>query len=84
MYCQGEMHVVEFGCNEICGIFPSAALNPYSISLAMNDNVKRLAFLIDPRTIKVHDLAGDTDLESVEHNRSIDWLVRCRFEKVNY
>ena len=70
------MHVVEFGRHEICGIFPTASISPYAVSLVVTDTAKRLAYLSDATTLQTYDLSTDQALECVEHRRRIDWLVR--------
>lgn len=69
------MHVVEFGSNEIGGIFPARSFNPYSVSLIVRDGLKLIAFLIDAKTLQVHDLVRQKDTDTIEHSKRIDWLV---------
>ena len=84
LYCSGEIHVVEFGHHEICGIFPAASMSPYAASLVVTDTAKRLAYLSDATTIQIYDLHTDQALECVEHHRRIDWLVKRPFSQHHF
>ncbi|KAJ3395502.1 hypothetical protein HDU92_005616 [Lobulomyces angularis] len=75
----GELSLVEYGVNEILGSCRTEHMNPHSISVRINDrkfqeNVKKVAYLIDLQTINVLDLITGFTVGSVSHDSKIDWL----------
>ncbi|KAL7872215.1 hypothetical protein SRHO_G00071980 [Serrasalmus rhombeus] len=77
----GELTLVEYGNNEILGSVRTEFMNPHLISVRLNerrqrgvDDNKKLAYLIDIKTIAIVDLAGGYNLGTVSHDSKIDWL----------
>ncbi|XP_046728666.1 intraflagellar transport protein 172 homolog isoform X1 [Silurus meridionalis] len=77
----GELTLVEYGKNEILGSVRTEFMNPHLISVRLNerrqrgvDDNKKLAYLIDIKTIAVVDLALGYNLGTVSHDLKIDWL----------
>ncbi|KAL4649200.1 hypothetical protein GN956_G7681 [Arapaima gigas] len=77
----GELTLVEYGNNEILGSVRTEFMNPHLISVRLNErkqrgveDSKKLAYLIDIKTIAIVDLAGGFNLGSVAHDSRIDWL----------
>lgn len=70
------MHIIEFGSNQISAILPAASMHPHSVSVMVNQETKCVAALIDSKTISVHDLIKQEDVDVIEHSKRIDWLVR--------
>lgn len=79
MYAFGEIHVIEFGSNEILGIFPVQKLTPYTLSLVINGNCKMLGCLIDLKTIEIRYLGENNDSFEIAHPYKIDWLVNISY-----
>jgi len=67
--------VIEFGSNEILGIFPVQKLTAYTLSLVINGNTKMIGYLIDPKTIEIRCLGENNDSCEIPHPCKIDWLV---------
>ncbi|OXU27721.1 hypothetical protein TSAR_004638 [Trichomalopsis sarcophagae] len=82
IFCAGELTIVEYGRNEILGAVRTEAINPHVVSVRINErrlpgqpDNKRLAYLLDPRTVRVVDLAnGNVEVALVVHDARIDWL----------
>ncbi|XP_071324251.1 intraflagellar transport protein 172 homolog [Trachinotus anak] len=77
----GELSLVEYSNNEILGSVRTEFMNPHLISVRLNerkqrgvDDNKKLAYLIDIKTIAVVDLAGGYNLGTISHDSKIDWL----------
>uniref|UniRef100_A0A8C9QX79 Intraflagellar transport protein 172 homolog n=1 Tax=Scleropages formosus TaxID=113540 RepID=A0A8C9QX79_SCLFO len=77
----GELTLVEYGNNEILGSVRTEFMNPHLISVRLNERKqkgvednKKLAYLIDIKTIAIVDLAGGFNLGTVAHDSRIDWL----------
>uniref|UniRef100_A0A1A8U1D0 Intraflagellar transport protein 172 homolog n=1 Tax=Nothobranchius furzeri TaxID=105023 RepID=A0A1A8U1D0_NOTFU len=77
----GELSLVEYGQNEILGSVRTEFMNPHLISARLNerkqrgvDDNKKLAYLVDMKTIAIVDLAGGYSLGTVSHDSKIDWL----------
>ncbi|XP_026856898.2 intraflagellar transport protein 172 homolog isoform X1 [Electrophorus electricus] len=77
----GELTLVEYGNNEILGSVRTEFMNPHLTSVRLNDRRqkgveenKKLAYLIDIKTIAILDLAGGYNLGTVSHDLKIDWL----------
>ncbi|KAG7460913.1 hypothetical protein MATL_G00203920 [Megalops atlanticus] len=77
----GELTLVEYGNNEILGSVRTEFMNPHLISVRLNERKqrgvednKKLAYLIDIKTIAVVDLAVGYNLGTVSHDSKIDWL----------
>ena len=88
VYSTGEIAVIEYGNNEIIGYFKTdythQNLISAKISSKKNQNIKLIAYLIDPLTIYVQDLntqniilnySNDSNIEYLEFNKSGNKLV---------
>ncbi|XP_059212612.1 intraflagellar transport protein 172 homolog [Centropristis striata] len=77
----GELSLVEYSNNEILGSVRTEFMNPHLISVRLNERKqrgvednKKLAYLIDIKTICIVDLAGGYNLGTISQNSKIDWL----------
>ena len=77
----GELSLVEYGKNEILGSVRTEFMNPHLISVRINErkqrNVeesKRLAYLLDLKTIALEDLVFGYNLGQISHDSKIDWI----------
>ena len=77
----GELSLVEYGKNEILGSVRTEFMNPHLISVRINerktknvDETKRLAYLLDLKTIALEDLVFGYSLGQVTHDSKIDWV----------
>ncbi|XP_068564624.1 intraflagellar transport protein 172 homolog [Cebidichthys violaceus] len=77
----GELSLVEYSSNEILGSVRTEFMNPHLISVRLNERKqrgvednKKLAYLIDIKTICIVDLAGGCNLGTISQNSKIDWL----------
>jgi intraflagellar transport protein 172 len=88
----GELSVVEYGVNELAAVVPTEVMSPYLLSVAVRsaraglgpsgagaaDAVKRLAYLVDLKTIRVVDIMQENLLTAITHESRVDWLVRIQ------
>ncbi|XP_069028434.1 intraflagellar transport protein 172 homolog [Embiotoca jacksoni] len=77
----GELSLVEYSNKEILGSVRTEFMNPHLISVRLNERKqrgvednKKLAYLIDIKTIAIVDLAGGYNLGTISHDSKIDWL----------
>lgn len=77
----GELSLVEYGKNEVLGSVRTEFMNPHLISVRINErkvkgieDTKRLAYLLDLKTIAMEDLAFGYSLGQVTHDSKIDWV----------
>ncbi|MBN3302921.1 IF172 protein, partial [Amia calva] len=77
----GELTLVEYGNNDILGSVRTEFMNPHLISVRLNERKqrgiednKKLAYLIDLKTIAIVDLTGGFNLGTISHDTKIDWL----------
>ncbi|NXE00970.1 IF172 protein, partial [Chaetorhynchus papuensis] len=77
----GELTLVEYGSNDILGSVRTEFVNPHLVSVRINerqqrgvDENKRLAYLIDIKTIATVDLVGGYNAGTISHDSKIDWL----------
>ncbi|XP_031437803.1 intraflagellar transport protein 172 homolog isoform X2 [Clupea harengus] len=77
----GELTLVEYGNNEVLGSVRTEFMNPHLISVRLNERKqrgvednKKLAYLIDIKTIAIVDLAAGYNLGTVNHDSKVDWL----------
>ncbi|KAM4693761.1 LOW QUALITY PROTEIN: intraflagellar transport protein 172 homolog [Discoglossus pictus] len=77
----GELTLVEYGNNEILGTVRTEFMNPHLISVRLNERRqqgteenKKLAYLIDMKTIAIVDLLAGYNVGTVSHDTKIDWL----------
>jgi intraflagellar transport protein 172 len=77
----GELSLVEYGVNEVLGSVRTEHMSPHLISVRINERkhsreavCKKLAYLVDLRTICIMDLSVGTVLATVPHDSIINWL----------
>lgn len=75
----GELSLVEYGNNYISGSVRSEFVNPHVISVRLNErgnskNNKKLAYLLDMKTIAIIDLMIQTCIAQISHDSKIDWI----------
>ncbi|CAH3194996.1 unnamed protein product, partial [Porites evermanni] len=77
----GELSLVEYGNNEILGTVRTEFMNPHLISVRLNERKqrgiednKKMAYLVDLKTITVVDLVSGFNIATVNHDSRIDWL----------
>lgn len=75
----GELSLVEYGDNRILGSVRTEFVNPHVISVRLNERGnarenKKLAFLLDAKTICVVDLVSQMISGQINHETKIDWL----------
>jgi len=75
----GELSLVEYGENSILGSVRTEFVNPHVISVRLNERGngrenKKLAFLLDAKTICVVDLVSRMTSGQINHETKIDWL----------
>eukprot|EP00051_Salpingoeca_urceolata_P019102 m.274557 g.274557 ORF g.274557 m.274557 type:complete len:1824 (+) comp19348_c0_seq8:278-5749(+) len=77
----GELCIVEYGINEILGSVRTEHMNPHLLSVRLDERkrrdaepAKRVAYLIDLKTIAVLDLAVGLSTATIDHDAKIDWL----------
>lgn len=73
------MSLVEYGENEILASVRTEFANPHLLSVRLNErnqivDNKKLAYLLDLKTICVVDLISGIMLIQVNHESKIDWL----------
>ncbi|XP_073712376.1 intraflagellar transport protein 172 homolog [Misgurnus anguillicaudatus] len=77
----GELALVEYGSNDVLGSVRTEFMNPHLISVRLNERKqrgvednKKLAYLVDIKTIAIVDLVGGYNLGTISHDSKIDWL----------
>ncbi|RZF39607.1 hypothetical protein LSTR_LSTR001128 [Laodelphax striatellus] len=78
----GELSLVEYGNNEILGSVRTEFMNPHLISARLNErrqlnspeDNKKLAYLLDMKTISIVDLIYGMTILQISHDSKIDWL----------
>ncbi|XP_014243162.1 intraflagellar transport protein 172 homolog [Cimex lectularius] len=78
----GELTLVEYGNNKILASVRTEFMNPHLISVRLNerkhpnstDDNKKLAYLLDRKTICIVDLVFGIPMLQVSHDSKIDWL----------
>ncbi|KAJ9575458.1 hypothetical protein L9F63_007663, partial [Diploptera punctata] len=77
----GELSLVEYGENDILGSVRTEFMNPHQISVRLNErrqnlaeDNKKLAYLLDLKTICIVDLVYGATISQVTHDSKIDWL----------
>ncbi|XP_042302841.1 LOW QUALITY PROTEIN: intraflagellar transport protein 172 homolog [Sceloporus undulatus] len=77
----GELTLVEYGNDDILGSVRTEFMNPHLISVRINERRqqgseenKRLAYLVDIKTIAAVDLVASCNIGTVSHDSKIDWL----------
>ncbi|EFN81491.1 Intraflagellar transport protein 172-like protein [Harpegnathos saltator] len=81
IFCSGELTIVEYGQNEALGSVRTEAVNPHVVSVRVNERPsagagdnKKLAYLLDPKTVRVIDLLSGGTISMIVHDARIDWL----------
>ncbi|XP_076397740.1 intraflagellar transport protein Oseg2 isoform X2 [Megachile rotundata] len=81
IFCSGELTIVEYGNNEPLGSVRTEAVNPHVVSVRINERQvpnapdnKRLAYLLDPRTVRIADLITGITIAMISHDVRVDWL----------
>lgn len=81
IFNSGELTIVEYGKNDILGSVRTEAVNPHVVSVRINErhvpgmvDNKRLAYLLDPRTVRVIDLISGSTISMISHDSRVDWL----------
>ncbi|XP_077366599.1 intraflagellar transport protein 172 homolog [Festucalex cinctus] len=77
----GELSLVEYSDNQVLGSVRTEFMNPHLISVRINERKhkgaqdnKKLAYLIDIKTIAVVDLVAGSTLGTISHESKVDWL----------
>ncbi|XP_003971457.2 intraflagellar transport protein 172 homolog [Takifugu rubripes] len=77
----GELSLVEYGNNEVLGSVRTEFMNPHLISVRLNERKqrgvednKKIAYLIDLKTIAIVDLVKGYNLGTIGHDSKVDWL----------
>lgn len=75
----GELSLVEYGDSFILGSVRTEFVNPHLISVRLNErgnavNNKKLAYLLDMKTICVVDLIQQSVITQISHDSKLDWL----------
>nr|CAH8871752.1 unnamed protein product [Trichobilharzia regenti] len=81
IFGSGELHVVEYGVNEILGSVRTEFTTPYLISVRVNERkscrgglCKRIAYMLDLKTISVVDLTTGSTVAQIPHDKKVDWI----------
>ncbi|XP_008560724.1 intraflagellar transport protein 172 homolog [Microplitis demolitor] len=81
IFSSGELTIVEYGKNEILGSVRTEAVNPHVVSVRINERQvlgmpenKRLAYLLDSRTVRIVDLINGATISIIAHDARVDWL----------
>ncbi|XP_055687572.1 intraflagellar transport protein 172 homolog [Lutzomyia longipalpis] len=75
----GELSLIEYGDHYILGSVRTEFVNPHVISVRLNErgnsrDNKKLAYLLDMKTICVVDLVVQTTITQISHDSKIDWI----------
>ncbi|XP_062065144.1 intraflagellar transport protein 172 homolog [Lepus europaeus] len=77
----GELTLVEYGSNDTLGSVRTEFMNPHLISVRINERCqrgmednKKLAYLVDIKTIAIVDLIGGYNIGTISHESRVDWL----------
>ncbi|KAM7325200.1 hypothetical protein ACRRTK_015453 [Alexandromys fortis] len=77
----GELTLVEYGNNDSLGSVRTEFMNPHLISVRINERChrgmednKKLAYLVDIKTIAIVDLIGGYSIGTISHESRVDWL----------
>ncbi|MEW5300130.1 MAG: hypothetical protein WDW38_002966 [Sanguina aurantia] len=81
VHCAGELHIVEYGRNEVLGTVRTEHMDPHLISVVVVEargiarESKKLAYLVDLHTVRIQDLVHSVQtVATVNHDTRIDWL----------
>lgn len=75
----GELTLIEYGDNDVLCSVRTEFANPHLISVRLNERNqtvenKKLAYLLDLKTICVMDLVSGVLMAQINHDSKIDWL----------
>lgn len=75
----GELSLIEYGEKEILASVRTEFANPHLLSVRLNERSqvgdnKKLAYLLDLKTICVVDLISGIAISQINHESKIDWL----------
>ncbi|XP_071451009.1 intraflagellar transport protein 172 homolog [Hetaerina americana] len=81
VFIGGEMSIIEYGENGVLASFRMEFMNPHVISIRINErqvagveDYKKLAYLVDLKTICIVDLVTGVSLGQISHDSRVDWL----------
>ncbi|XP_065171784.1 intraflagellar transport protein 172 homolog [Atheta coriaria] len=74
----GELSLIEYGDNTVLASVRTEFANPHLISVRLNERSqtdnKKLAYLLDLKTICITDLIYNMGISQISHESKIDWL----------
>ncbi|XP_076441140.1 intraflagellar transport protein 172 homolog [Babylonia areolata] len=77
----GELCLIEYGATEVLGSVRTEFMNPHLISVRLNERKqrgttdnKKMAYLIDIKTVAIIDLLTGMNISQVSHDSKIDWI----------
>ena len=73
----GELTLIEYGEQEPIETVRTEQMNPHLISARINErksNLRKMAYLVDPKTISINDLDTKMNEANIHHDSRIDWL----------
>lgn len=77
----GELCLIEYGASEVLGSVRTEFMNPHLISVRLNERKqrgmtdnKKMAYLIDLKTVAIIDLLTGMNIAQVSHDSKIDWI----------
>ncbi|KAI3378372.1 hypothetical protein SNEBB_000136 [Seison nebaliae] len=81
VFASGELSLIEYGLQEITASVRTEFKNPHLISVRFNERQqedeeenKKLAYLMDLRTICIVDIIAQTNICQIPHTTKIEWL----------
>lgn len=81
IYNAGELSLIEYGDNDILSVVRTEHMSPHLLSVRLNDrvrrgegDVKKIAYLVDPKTIDVFNIVQKQSEATIHHDSRIDWL----------
>ncbi|RTG85468.1 intraflagellar transport protein 172 [Schistosoma bovis] len=81
IFGSGELYVIEYGVNEILGSVRTEFTTPFLISVRVNERkssnnctCKKIAYMLDLKTIAIFDFITGSNVAHVSHDRKIDWI----------
>jgi len=83
IFNSGELTLIEYGRNEILGSCRTEHMSPHLISVRLNEardpkrpdqEVKKVAYLIDLQTVRITDLLTGVTDATISHEAKVDWM----------
>ena len=83
VFNSGELTLIEYGRNEIIGSLRTEHMSPHLISVRLNEardpkrpeqEVKKVAYLIDLQTVRITDLITGVTDATISHEAKVDWM----------